>query len=322
MQTLEKDEQLISYLLGELPEDQCEQIEERFESDQDLFERMLALHDDLIDDYLRDELSARQRRQFERYFPATPQQRERIENARALMQAVAAESAAATPILAEPRVEQVSIWQQLRALLRGNQWAMGAAAAMVLLVFTITGLLLFEMLRLRNQLTQVGRQQEGLQQQIAEEHARADRLAEELAQARTQRETPPGTTPSSRPEPDVIASLILSSDYDQGARGGGGVPKLPVSPGSGVIQLQLKLVGADYRSYRVTLKEVSSGKTIRTWAGLRAQTAQPGKVVIIKTPASSFAGPAKDYIIILDGRTSEGRYENEIDKYSFQVDKK
>lgn len=321
MQTLEKDEQLISYLLDELDGKQREELEEQFERDRGLFERMLALRDDLIDDYLRDELSARQRRQFERRLLATPQQRERVENARVLMRAVAAESAA-TPISASQQAEKISIWQHLRILLRSNQLVMGAAAAMSLLVFTIAGLLLFEMLRLRNQLAGAGQRQQVLQQQVTEERARSARLSDELAQARTQGETPPELTPPPRPEPDVIASLILTSDYDQGARGGGGQRKLVLLPGRGVIQLQLKLAEAAYPNYRLTLKEVSSGRTIRTWTGLRVQQTHSGKSLNIKLPASSFTGPAKDYIVILDGRVARSKYESEIDKYSFQVDKK
>lgn len=324
MQTLPQDKQLISYLLGELTGEQREGLEERFCHDADLFERMLALRDDLIDDYLRGQLPSQQLRQFERYFLATPQQRERIENARALMRAIAAEPAAETPAPARVEAEPISFWQQLRDLIRDNRMTIGLAFSMALLMITVTGSLIFEMMRLRNQLTQVRQQEQEMQQQIAKERSRADGLAEELAIARTEG-AQPDTTPSPSPEGEVIASLILTSDYDQGSkgpRGSGGLQKLVIPSDRGLVQLRLKLADASYRSYRVTLREVSSGKTVQTLEGLRAHPTRSGKAVIAKFPASIFSGPAKDYLVVLDGRTAEGKYETEIDKYSFQADKK
>ena len=324
MQTLERDKQLISYLLGELPEAQREELEERFCHDADLFEQMLALRDDLIDDYLRGEFST-QGRQFERYFLATPQQRERVENARALMRVIAAEPMTEMPALAQIEAEPISWWQRLGVLLRGNQRVVGVAFAIALIIIVVTGSLIFEMVQLRNQLTLAQQQQQKMQQRIVEEGSRADRLNEELANARKQDDLPPSETSQSRPEQNVIASLILTSDYDLGTKGSGGSngsQKLDIPSNRGLVELQLKLADASYRSYRVTLKEISSGKIVQTLVGLPAQSTRSGKAIIARFPVSSFSGPTKDYLLILDGKTAEGKYETEIDKYSFRANKK
>jgi len=324
MQTLEQNNQLINYLLGELPETQREELEEKFCHDPDLFEQMLALRDDLIDNYLRGELSPRQLQQFERYFLATPQQRERVENARALLRVIAAEPAPAPPAFVRAEAEPVSWWQRLRDWLRGHQLAVEIVFAVALLIFAASVLLIFEAARLRNQLAQAQQRQQELQQQLAAERERADR-AEKLANAPRPDDPPLPESTSPRPEENVIASLTLTSDYDQGlkgSRGGGGLQKLVIPSDRGLVALRLKLSDASYRSYRVTLKEVSSGKTARTLTGLRARAARSGKAVIATFPASGFSGPAKDYLVILDGLTAEGKYETEIDKYSFRVDRK
>ncbi|MGH9837481.1 MAG: hypothetical protein ACREEM_01710, partial [Blastocatellia bacterium] len=299
----------------ELPREELEELEERFLHDAELFEPLLALRDDLIDDYLRGKLSPRQLSQFKRYFLATPQQRERVENARALMRAVAAEPVAEPTVPRRLADEMASRWQRLLDLLRDNRMTIGVAVAMALLL--ITGPLIFGLMRLRLQLTQT-------QQEVAEQRARADRL-EQLATAPKRAEPPLPDPAPPRPEENVIALLTLTSDYDQGlkgSRGGGGLRKLAIPSDRGLVVLRLRLADAGYRSYRVTLKEVSSGKLVRTLTGLRAQSTRSGKVVTAQFPASSFSGPTKDYLVILDGITAEGNNEPEIDKYSFRAEKK
>jgi hypothetical protein len=316
MQTMERDKQLTDYLLGELPEWQREELEERFYHDADLFERMLALQDELIDDHLRGELSARQSKRFERYFLATPRQRERVESARALLRAIAEQPAAEAPAPARIEAEPVSWWRLFLKRLGGNRLVTGMAFAIALLLITVTGGMIFEMRRLHGELTQARQQQQELQGQVANERARADRLAD----TPTTPSPLPGTTPPPRPGEDVIASLVLTSDYDQGTKGprGGGLQKLVIPSERGLVRLRLKLTRADYPGYRVTLIEVSSGKTVQTLDGLRGRAGQ----VVAQFPASSFSGPARDYLVVLDGKTADGKYETEIEKYSFRTGRK
>lgn len=64
------------YLLGELPEDERLRLEEDYLADSELFARVLAVEEDLIDAYARGELSESARKQFEeRYGRAADQQR-------------------------------------------------------------------------------------------------------------------------------------------------------------------------------------------------------------------------------------------------------
>src|SRR6185295_972701 len=79
------NEKLISqYLLGELPEEQQVEIEDRAFSDKDYLATITTVENDLIDEYVRGELSAADQKRFENRFLASAERRKRVEFAKAL----------------------------------------------------------------------------------------------------------------------------------------------------------------------------------------------------------------------------------------------
>src|ERR1051325_6273806 len=87
------NEKLIArYLLGELPEEQQVEIEDRAFSDKDYLASITAVENDLIDEYVRGELSGADRQRFETRFLASAERRKRVEFAKAL-RTVVSESA-------------------------------------------------------------------------------------------------------------------------------------------------------------------------------------------------------------------------------------
>jgi hypothetical protein len=76
------------YLLHELPASEREAIERRYLSDPDYLELIEAVEGDLIDAYVRGELSHAQRERFERYFLCTRSRQERVRLAEALIEKV------------------------------------------------------------------------------------------------------------------------------------------------------------------------------------------------------------------------------------------
>src|SRR5436853_5096299 len=81
----EIDEKTIrQYLLREMAEAEMSQFEERLMTDDELFERLLVVEDELIDERTADELSAEEQARFDAYFLATPERRERLQLAYAL----------------------------------------------------------------------------------------------------------------------------------------------------------------------------------------------------------------------------------------------
>ena len=82
---------LVKYLLGNLSEEEQVQVEDRAFADADYLGALEAAEADLIDAYVRGELSQSDRRGFERRFLTSPQRRSKVEFARALA-TIAAES--------------------------------------------------------------------------------------------------------------------------------------------------------------------------------------------------------------------------------------
>lgn len=76
--------QISRYLLGQLPKDEVDRIENRLMTDNGLFELAETVEDDVIDRYVRGELAPEERRRFERRLLPSERIRERVELARAL----------------------------------------------------------------------------------------------------------------------------------------------------------------------------------------------------------------------------------------------
>lgn len=86
-QRVVSDAVIVRYLLGELPAPEQESLERSYFSDPALLDRMDAVEDDLIDDYVRGALTPEQRTLFERHF-LNEKRRERVRMAEALQRAM------------------------------------------------------------------------------------------------------------------------------------------------------------------------------------------------------------------------------------------
>ncbi len=304
-----KDEnQPAKYLLGEMTEAEQAQFEESFFQDVELSELLSDVENDLIDEYVRRELSTPGRERFERHFLVSERRREKVGLARALLQA---ENAVA-PQAVSGR-EKLPWWKAIFAAplapRRALLYSFGAAA----FVFLLAGLWLFSELRqLRNEVARLeadrgtqDRQNEQLRQRTSEQQresgelaARKEQLEQQLAELRQQ-------TGVSEREPRS-APALLTFILSPGARGNEGPKKLVISPGTRVVRLQLNLSpGDEYQKYQVTLQS-STGDRIRSWNSLRAGSARGVGVVIIDVPASLLSG--SQYEVALSG-VAKGQVE-------------
>ena len=79
------DEFIKSYLLGLLPPNEAEVLDlAMFDLENPLFERLLIAEDEIIDDFVGDDLSPEQKAQFELLFLPVPERQEKIRLSRAL----------------------------------------------------------------------------------------------------------------------------------------------------------------------------------------------------------------------------------------------
>jgi len=77
-----KSEVIKQYLLNALSEADCVQFEMRYFEDDDLYQRLRAVEEELITDYVYERLTDSERWLFDEHYCVTPERRERIEMAR------------------------------------------------------------------------------------------------------------------------------------------------------------------------------------------------------------------------------------------------
>src|SRR5260370_390672 len=88
------DEQVAAYLLGRLPEQEQTRLEDRAFRDPEFKQHVQAVEKDLIDEYVRGELSDSDREQFKARFLSSTRRRQKVAFARAFTGVVNKQAAA------------------------------------------------------------------------------------------------------------------------------------------------------------------------------------------------------------------------------------
>ncbi len=311
---------MVRYLLGQLPEDEQNRLEDRFFTDDDYFEELRVVEDELIDAYAQGKLSRRDRELFETRFLASPAQRRRVELAKTLMRSVSLASATEQP---ESFVRpQTASWRySLTAFLRGLSPAGRFALATVALLIALGGAwLMVETLRLRNQLERISAEQiamrqreQAAQQQLAEQRARNDQLAEQLEREQNQRALLEQALVEQRHSLPTIISFALTAGL---LRDPGSSNRLVIPPGTDLLRLRLDLEdGRERAHYRAVIRTVE-GNRVWSQQGLRLRSTNSGKAIVLRLPATLFA--PGDYILTLSGVKAAGEAED-INDYYFRI---
>src|SRR5688572_30108959 len=123
MATDYNEAELRRYLLGDMTDETCAALEQDYFTRQEMFDRVWAAENDLIDSYLDGRLTPDDRSRFERGYLATPGHRDRVAIARELR---AAASAAASAVVEQ---ESKAWWQPRLGALHG--WPDAWKAALV-----------------------------------------------------------------------------------------------------------------------------------------------------------------------------------------------
>lgn len=268
---------LTRYLLGELSEDEQLQVEEQFFTDDDSYQQLQALEDELRYDYARGNLNRRERELFEKRFMATPADRERVSMAKAVIEKTF-EAAAGLE-----RAPKRSIWQAFGAFFAQPSFAPMAA---MLAIACATGLLMEEF-RLRGRLDQV---------QTASQKT-ADAMNRELAQERGRREQleqQQSATAQQKPRIPTILSFVLLPGMTRDIE----APKpllIPVDTDS--VRLQLDIKNKDVQpSYRASLQNLDG---VELWS---QDVRSAGSAVALTLPARLLK--AGDYLVELKSDSS------------------
>ena len=291
---MSNQEQIIrSYLLGELPESEQVTLEEKYFSDQQLFQQMVQVENDLVDKYACGLLSPEMRDRFEKYYMAHPQRCERARFAEALAAKVDANAGVqALPVKA-------SWWDRFSAIMSGPQLALGFSIALLLFA-VLAGWFFIETKRLRQELARIESErltreerERELQRQVANEQSRAQKLSEEVE--RLQQGV---AAPSPSPErSSTFATLILTIGGTRSADAGR-TSNLKISSETKQVRLELRLRENNYSAYKVAIQS-ADGNTIFTSRRLAVPNNKTNANLSLTIPASKFT--SGDYIITLRG---------------------
>ena len=316
---------MTQYLLGELSEDEKLSLEEQFFTQDDSFEQLLALEDELRYDYAQGGLTPQQRRQFEQRFLTLPDAPQRVAVAKAVLDTVAEIESAKAPVRAVVAEEKPGFFRSLMAFFGLQnpmlQFAMTAASILLLVGGSW---LLYQTVKLRAQVQQfevarVEQEQQRVQQaneqrtqgdqlnaQLENERRKRTELEQELAKQKAQA----GRTTDNQPAlPTTLLSFLLtpglSRDVDSTKR-------LTIPSGTTQLRLQLRLKRpGNYQSYQAVLQTLDGAnlwsRTLPRSAGQNVTVTMPAKLV-----------PPGDYVVILKGKTADGQME-EIDEYHFSA---
>jgi hypothetical protein len=319
------NERLIArYLLGELPEEQQVEIEDRAFEDKDYLATITAVENDLIDEYVRHELSETDRRKFENRFLASAERRKRVEFARSLASLAASEATVAE----KPSLARVSWRESLDGFVSSlNPFGKLALAAITLLIVAGGAWLFTHTLRLRTQLQAQNQsrqaERQALEQQIEAERKRNEELAARLNQEKQQREqsdeslrqlseTGNTTTPAPRP---VIASLTLLPGI---SRGGGEKPALALPENARLVRLQIGIDAEEtYKTFAAELR-TTGGRQIWTRENLKVGSRRGARSIGLMLPATALK--PGEYELKLSG-VAEGGGTEDIGFYYFNVRK-
>jgi len=303
---------IVRFLLGDLPESNRLDLEERLFQDDGFYEQVLAIQEELADDYAQDKLPPSRRVQFEKYFLASPRRRARVEFAVAFSRALT--GPAPRPIAATPPAS----WREsLLAFIRPRLAVAASAAALAALIGA--SWLVVENRRLSGGIEQAREERDSSIQQSRTEEAEAQRRMQELEREigslraqggeletkiqQKQREFEALQRARSlgrvAPASGELAAFILPPGL---TRGTDEPERLIISAAARSIQLQLDLEREeDYQSYVAEIR-TARGNLVWSKSGLALQRTSYGRAVFLTIPARLVANG--EYEVALKGAAS------------------
>lgn len=276
-------------------------------------QRVKIVEDDLIDCFVKGQLTGEDLMRFRRYFLASSSRRERVKLAQGYLDDWAVvQDAEPTP--AQKAAQQVKAWlwpvslqhQFARLWLTLNEpFKIGAYAAM-LLALAICGFLVFDAFRLRYNLTksetalaETQEQTAALSQEVTQQQRAVENADEKIKRLREQLAQPSGLqTALANAATNALAALpgaaqaatptVAFANTPTTPVASVGLPTVPVTPGADDILFHLDLTRDTSASYRAELRALNSGQKLWESGTLKAREKDTGRIVEVKVPTSLF----------------------------------
>jgi hypothetical protein len=280
MKNIEHDQLLIrQYLLGELNEDQREQLEQRVITDRDYKEEVQITEEELLEDFVGGALPARERELFLKRYTTSPGQLRKVQIAKALNK-----YSAVHPIV-PPSGPSETTWIKslLKFFYKGDRFSRFALASVFLLFFAAGSFFIY---------SSISRDESANYAALMRLNAPESELMQ-LDNA-------------------TVVSVTLSSLLLRGT----GEPKtVTINKQTQTVQFRLADPSGGTAVFRVTLKD-SGGSKVFTLEDLHSRRLGQLAVLVLQIPAAMLQ--QQEYQLEISERKPDGTYANPA-IYSFQV---
>jgi hypothetical protein len=277
------DEQLMTdFLLGNLPEEEIERLDEMSLADDDFANRLQAVDNDLVDAYVRGELSGTSLSRFKSNYLRSAKRRETVEFAETLQKQLNKPSHVKRPLEFQATQRAKFIW-------------LAVAAAVVIVSFL--GYLAFENIRLQDQVRELQAEKESSRE-------REQQLQKQIAELKQ----PPGISKSE--DVKLMAFVLLPQ-----TRGINKIPVISLPSDTDYLALTLKMEINDFPDYMAKLKDPATNELIWRSGNLKADK---DNLVEISVPATAFK--SQNYFLELTGISKSGAAEV-VSSYPFRIAK-
>jgi hypothetical protein len=321
------------YLLGTLSEDERARLEESYLSDDDAFEEMETTETELVDAYVRDELSPSERALLKTRLLTSPKLLEKAKFARTLEKSLTRRSNQAVisslqPATAVSTDRSKPFWKRIfsRFFSVPPRTFGVALASCAVLLLAFGALLLVQWLRLRDQAQQLAaaraaieEQKRSFGQESSSDRARAEQLSAELDKERAQVEKLHADLRAKEQQRESgeqsRSSTIVAITLFTGSLRGGPGNDLKVTPGTKTIQLKLSLEADDYPRYSVSIKNAAGVEVVHR-KGLRPRAVASGPTLVILVSTKELV-PGQ-YDVRVSGLMPSGSSET-IGNYQFRL---
>lgn len=327
----EKDEMMRRYLLDQMSDEELNSIEEKFLADDEFFDEIAAVEDELYYDYKSGNLSANDKVAFEKKFLATSVDLQKADFAEALLKATNAVSTQETA---------PSLWKSVVAFFNFSNASLrlGTAVASILLLF-IVGFWIFNNLNKQKIevaevpevpdtqtptptpidekiIQQKQKEESELEKKLAEEKQKNELDANKIKELEKQKEKIQNEIEKNQnkqiapeqPQKTFIA-LVLSPSLVRGS--GAKTAKVKVTPELKTINLTLPIKKEfQNEEFKIVVRNIDSGATISS------SNARTGKKTAVSVGISAKNLQRGAYEVVLITADNE-----ELTSYYFNVDK-
>jgi anti-sigma-K factor RskA len=314
------DELLTRYVLGLLPEEESERLDEASIADDEVAARLRIVENDLIEGYVRGTLDGETRRRFESYYLSSRRRRESVRSAGSFLRAVdrAAERADAEPgadstsgVKGE-RGEDAASKPRSHEPMAVRSKLVASLAAVAALLLLASGALLFEAVRTVERLNVAQAENVALDRRARDLERQLE--AQRAASAATVKEREPvglsdraGAVRALR----TIALVLLPQ-----TRSIGPIPTIAIPAGTDRIALELRLESNDFPRYRIGLQDPATNEIVWRSGWTTVKTSGDRLSISVLIPASVLK--TQHYSLQLTGGGTAGS-DDIVGSYAFRI---